>query len=380
MALKTLKKPNHTSVSVQVKNTLLKRIRTGYYRPGERMDAIRKIADEFKVSSLTVQKACKLLEQEGAIIPVPQSGLYVSESFLEKPARQMRIVFVFPEVEISPRVLHLENWGLNSELTRGFQAGVQENGAKLDFLYIDQTVSSREMYAHARKIREKYDFAIFASHQLPELQQILASEGFPFFTLCDNPDQVIRGAIPFYYDHGKALEYLLDLVKSNKPEKILIVSNSETEDALTLSRADRFAELCMDAGYSRKQITHHVMSQDDSESLLPVLAAHRNSFIFSNNAYLVRNIYIAAMKNGLIPGRDLMIAAIATGVTFTGLIPSLTYVRVPVFELGLQVIRTACKMFKDEVTELKKWDPVLPELIINESVKITKNKIKGVAS
>ena len=70
-----------------------------------------------------LERYCKMLEQEGAIIPVPQSGLFVSESFLEKPARQMRIVFVFPEVEISPQVLDLEGWGLISELNRGFHAG-----------------------------------------------------------------------------------------------------------------------------------------------------------------------------------------------------------------------------------------------------------------
>ena len=380
MKIKTLKRNTTPAPSVQLKETLLNRIRTGYYSPGKRMDAIRKIADEFKVSTLTAQKACKMLEQEGAIIPVPQSGLFVSESFLEKPAQQMRIVFVFPEVEISPKVLDLEGWGLISELNRGFHAGAQENGVRLDFLYIDESSHPRELLAYAEKIREEYDFAVFSSSQLELIQKELAVVKFPFFTLCDDPANVVEGALPFYYDHDKALEYLLDLIKAEPPEKVMILSSHATQDKFSIIRAEKFHQLCCNAGYKPENILSIAVDREDKNVLKSLLAENKGAFIFCNNAYLVRNIYIAAMQNGQIPGRDFSIAAIATGVTFTGLIPSLTYVRVPLFDLGLQVIRTACAIFQSGMKKKVNMEVVLPELIINETTNITKNKLKGVAS
>lgn len=380
MTNKTLKKTTSPSVSVQLKEKLLNRIRTGYYRPGERMDAIRKIADEFKVSTLTAQKACKLLEQEGAIIPVPQSGLFVNEAFFNKPAQQMRIVFVFPEVEISARVLDMEGLGLISELNRGFQAGAQENGIKLDFLYINKASTSREQLAYARQIRNDYDFAIFSSIQLPLVQKELVAADFPVFALCDEPKTAISGTIPFYYDHQAALEYLLDFVRDGRPEKIVTVSSCERQDSGTKKRVSLFTELCKNAGYENEQILPYIVDKQDINTLEKILQENKGAFIFCNDAYLVRNIYIAAMRNGQIPGRDFMVAAIATGFTFTGLIPSLTYVRVPTFELGLQMIRTACTMYCTGAKKPLETEIVRPELIINESAILKNNKTEGVAS
>ena len=81
-----------------------------------------------------------------------------------------------------------------------------------------------------------------------------------------------------------------------------------------------------------------------------------------------------ANENNMIPGKDFQIMAIASGVTFMGLIPSLSYVRVPMYELGLQLLRTAYSKFIDPEKTLV-WDPVMPELIQNEtSIHYNKNK------
>lgn len=380
MKLKTLKRNTTPAPSVQLKETLLNRIRTGYYSPGKRIDAIRKIAEEFKVSTLTAQKACKLLEKDGAIIAVPQSGLFVNESFFNNPVQQMRIVFVFPEVEISARALDMEGLGLISELNRGFQAGAQENGIRLDFLYIDKASTAREQLAYAHQIRNDYDFAIFSSAQLPMVQNELVASGFPVFALCDDPKTAISGTIPFYYDHQAALEYLFEFVKNGRPEKIVTVSSLDLRDSGMKERVALFSEFCIHAGYKKEQIHSCFAEKQDIGILEKILQENKGAFVFCNDAYLVRNIYIAAMRNGQIPGRDFMVAAIATGFTFTGLIPSLTYVRVPTFELGLQMIRTACTMFRTGTKNPGKIDVVQPELIINESAILTNNNNKGVAS
>ena len=178
------------------------------------------------------------------------------------------------------------------------------------------------------------------------------------------------------------LEYLLELVKRIQAEKVMILSSSALQDEFSKLRAEKFRELCRNIGCHAENIITQTLDPNDNTTLKSLLNENKDAFIFCNNAYLVRDIYIAAMQNGQIPGHDFAIAAIASGVTFTGLIPSLTYVRVPMFELGLQVIRTACAIFQSGMKKKMDMEVVLPELIINESSTITKtkNKVKGVAS
>ena len=76
----------------------------------------------------------------------------------------------------------------------------------------------------------------------------------------------------------------------------------------------------------------------------------------------------------MIPGKDFQIMAIASGITFTGLIPSLSYVRVPLYEVGLQLIRMAHRKFRNPGADIR-WEPVQPEIVLNETSKL-KNKNK----
>ena len=162
----------------------------------------------------------------------------------------------------------------------------------------------------------------------------------------------------------------------------MILSSSAAQDEFSKIRAVKFRDLCSNIGCHAENIIAQTLDPKDNTTLKSLLKENKDAFIFCNNAYLVRNIYVAAMQNGQIPGRDFSIAAIASGVTFTGLIPSLTYVRVPLFELGLQVIRTACAIYQSGMKMKMDMEVILPELIINESSTITKtkNKVKGVAS
>ena len=66
------------------------------------------------------------------------------------------------------------------------------------------------------------------------------------------------------------------------------------------------------------------------------------------------------------PGKDFQITAIASGVTFTGLIPALTYVRVPMYEIGYNLIQSISDMRRNGSKSFR-WQPVEPELIAGET-------------
>jgi len=73
------------------------------------------------------------------------------------------------------------------------------------------------------------------------------------------------------------------------------------------------------------------------------------------------------------PGKDFQITAIASGVTFTGLIPALTYVRVPMYEIGYRLIESISDMQRDG-SKIFRWQPVEPELIAGETCRKAERK------
>ena len=135
-----------------------------------------------------------------------------------------------------------------------------------------------------------------------------------------------------------------------------------------------FLNLCKKHGIERPRIQYHIFDENNRCTISQRLKENHGAFIFCNNAYLVRDIYVAAYENSMIPGKDFQIMAIASGITFTGLIPSLSYVRVPLYEVGLQLIRMAHRKFRNPGADIR-WEPVQPEIVLNETSKL-KNKNK----
>ena len=78
--------------------------------------------------------------------------------------------------------------------------------------------------------------------------------------------------------------------------------------------------------------------------------------------------YEACSELGIQIGTELKVAAIASGMTFQGLIPSLTYVKVPMFELAVNIVRDTCRLICDgvSVSELRR-EKYLAPLIIGKS-------------
>ncbi|MBR4665050.1 MAG: GntR family transcriptional regulator [Lentisphaeria bacterium] len=349
-----------------LKDALLSRIEQGYYKPGERIDTVRKLSAEFGVSSLTVQKACKLLEEENCLISMPQSGLFVPENFFERPGKPLRMVFVFPEMAISSQVLEMEQWGLSSELYRGFLAAAQKHSVQLDFLHINQNSSFREKFRQIEKIHENYDCAIFVGDQNRDIQLELAEQDFPVFTVADQPELIPGPLKPIYYDHGKALDLVLDSALNSGVGRIALLTLRIRNENYLGTRHSCFVSLCRRNGIGPDRLFAQILDENDLYQLPEILKRIRGSFIFCNNAYLVRDIFVAARKNGMIPGKDFQIMAIASGVTFTGLIPALTYVRVPMYEIGYNLIQNSSDMRRDG-SKAFRWQPVEPELIAGET-------------
>ena len=362
-----LNRKNGVPLPDQIKEEILARIQNGCYKPGERIDTVRKLAAEFGVSSLTVQKACRMLEEDNCIISMPQSGMFVPENFFEQSGKPQRMMFVFPETEISSRVMDMENWGLSSELYRGFLAGSQKYPVQLDLLHISQDSSFREKFRQIERIRDKYDCAVFSGNQNMDIQLELADKGFRVFHITDQPKKVPAPLIPVFYDHEKALELVMDSALASGMKKWAVLTLRRSAEQYLELRHSRFLRMCRErGGIGSRRLFARIFDDGDRGQLPDMLKQLRGSFIFCNNAYLVRDLYIAAQKNGMVPGRDFRIMAIASGVTFTGLIPALTFVRVPMYEIGYTLMKRICEASRPGFENFR-WDPVDPECIAGET-------------
>ena len=88
-----------------------------------------------------------------------------------------------------------------------------------------------------------------------------------------------------------------------------------------------------------------VLPEDETlkDVLFRQLSGTRPDFIFCNNVYLVPEVYRACMKHRLLIGNEVRIGGQGTGYTFQGIVPSLTYIKVPVFEAGQRLVELACE-------------------------------------
>lgn len=81
-------------IYMQIRNQILLGISDGRLAPGEQLPAVRRLADEMGVNSMTVNKAYQLLKQEGYIYTDRRNGAKVREQLeqtgeLTKESRDM---------------------------------------------------------------------------------------------------------------------------------------------------------------------------------------------------------------------------------------------------------------------------------------------------
>lgn len=67
----------------QIRNQIVMGISDGRLQPGEKLSAVRALADEIGINSMTVNKAYQLLKQEGDIVTDRRNGVCGGENFAQ---------------------------------------------------------------------------------------------------------------------------------------------------------------------------------------------------------------------------------------------------------------------------------------------------------
>lgn len=76
----------------QARELVLRRIRTGHYRPGQRLPSERELAQDLELSHITIRRGLRDLVEAGLIIRRPRIGTFVQETRSMELANRLAIV------------------------------------------------------------------------------------------------------------------------------------------------------------------------------------------------------------------------------------------------------------------------------------------------
>ena len=351
VGVRALHKDEAKPLPRQISSIIRLKIEQGEYPPGKKLKTIRQYANEFSVSPVTVIRALDILEEETLIERVPVKGVFVSREPGRK--RTLSACFAFPEKEIVPSPGGRENWSLNFELFQGLFSGARQNGIDLRFAYFEDDPSAELLEKQISALRN-FDFAVFTGGQLGKLQAA-ATAHLPVFGIASRRAPVIPGVVRVDYDRSGAEKMLLAYLLRMECRSAAAVT-----DLRGGLRGRRFIEAARASGVSVPGDGVWEIDPDDPErigKLRTRLLGEKPEFLFADSTESVPDIYEAAFDAGLMPGKDLIVTGIASGLTFEGLFPRLSYLRIPRFDMGQAVMAAAAKYFSGG----KKRDIVLPK-------------------
>ncbi len=91
-------------IYTQILEEMKKRIVSGYYKPGEKMLAVRELAQEARVNPNTMQKAMTELERENLVYTMRTAGRYITEDTdlidaTKKELAQSHVAYFYKQLE-----------------------------------------------------------------------------------------------------------------------------------------------------------------------------------------------------------------------------------------------------------------------------------------
>lgn len=338
-----IERNNSANLPMQLRDLLAARIDSAYYRNGQKMDSIRKLSNEFGVSAVTVSEAVKLLERDSYVVSMPGSGTYITRKN-KQSLKKLDIVLAFPEESISPEILGLEIWGINIEYYLGLLDGCRLHQAKLNFEYFEDHAKGIRLQQQLKLLR-KYDAAVFSGSQLLDLQKKF-SEYKPvvqIHTGHDNKetDRIINAN----YDREGALRLLVDHARDCGYKTSGVICRSACH-----LRADMFRQYAVKHGLSVADEVFIELSDiiDPGKKLFELFKSPLPDMVFLDDERLAVPFYEAAIEHNVKIGKDVGVVALASGFMFSGLIPALTYVKVPSYAIARNIITYLVKTLRND--------------------------------
>lgn len=337
-----LKKDEALDLPRQISNILRQRIESGEYLPGKRLGGIRQFAASFSVSPVTFIRALDILEAEKLIDRVPSKGIFVAER-LRNRKRRLKACFAFPEKSMDLQTANSENYSTNSEFYRGMMTGAKNAGADLQFSYFEDHVHSAKLKHQLALIRQ-FDFVIFPSVQLGKLQKLASEKCIVFqraMRMPDLPDRIIT----LDYNRQDARDRLFSMYLNSGCKSAAVIASAERE------RVTEFLEHVRSVGGKVPNGGAFYLGKHDTSSakaqIREILTKLRPEFIFCDYTDMVNTVYEVTLEEHLTIGKDFQMTGISSGVPLMNLLPRYTFLQIPHFEFGKEVMERSAEAIRN---------------------------------
>lgn len=342
-----------TSLYIQIKNDLIKRIKSGEIPPSSKLPSERELAETLGVSRSTAKQAIQELETEGYIERIPTRGSFV-RNLSEGKLKQTNIILAFPEESISIEKLNYANWAADSEYYRGMMASSGKYNLRVTFQHFEDSEEKGIIQKQVKDIME-FDGAVFIGHQLSFLKRELQKAGIPLVSIDTQPLPEKIGAL-ISYNRAEAIAESARFLVDSGYKKMGIIYPGEDDRP----KVDICLEIFRNGGCECRP--DWILSVDRNEEkaywqLKRALSENLNevpeAFFCASQIYSFALIGIAAERGWKIPD-DIGIFGYSNNMALRPTVPSLTHLYVPHFEMGMEACRALSENYlMDRILQAK---------------------------
>lgn len=360
MSIQVVDRNNPLPRYVQAMLIIQQRIRSGRYRPGERIPGERDLAAELRVSQMTMNRALMELEKEGWIRREHGRGTFVPEDFCPPPPEVLQIGVVAH----IPAEHALEDFYLGS-LFRGMQRAIVNSSVSLSVLQVpaDEIEKIREALLDGLLVLDMLEQNVEKVNQLYRegLKMVVIGASWKGLEVPFVDSDNVAGT-------RAALEHLLGLGHRRIGGVFALPNTCNTQDRLrTFREILQERGIQIDDAFLLMEEEAISISETGREKLRWMLrSSARPTAFFCGGYYLALNVMRIAREEGLHIPEDLSVVGFDDPVSAALLSPPLTTVRQPLDEMGRLATETLLEWLKN--TAPPRHGVVLPtHLMVRQS-------------
>ncbi|MEM9913454.1 MAG: GntR family transcriptional regulator [Planctomycetota bacterium] len=346
--LKPIQSKPGAPLYVSVKDAMLEAIRTGHYKPGDRLPSTKSLSEQLAVSLVTTHRAMQELEVSGVVDRVQGRGTFIKDR-QDPTGRRTRLALILQTQASLADFYH-------GQLLEGMHRASREENADLLILQYEQKLQADcQGYLLVNPLPEAIDQ--FKTDHPRDTSLLLVGAQHPATPSVDvdNTD-LIHQAVKHVHRLGhQRIAYL----------------GGASELSNSRDRQSGFLGVCRELGIPADQCQQldaesWRLSDKEKMSLSQLLASpQRPTAMIAGGYYLSLDVYNAANTLGLSIPRELTVVGVDDPPSATHLYPPLTTFRQPLVELGYAAISRIVQMIHagsaDQANQKLKADLIIRE-------------------
>lgn len=336
----------------QLCRKLVADIQNGILKPGKRIPGDRALAKKYDISRGTVIEALSVLEEQHYIERIPSRGSFVTDDALSQISA-IKIAFPCPEKSLTEAELgHMENWAAVSDAYRGLVSKAKSFNAEITFMHFEEPEDEASLARYLKKI-DTFDGIVFVGHQLETFRKAVIAKNKPCVIINHYPE-LDAGCPMIIPDVDKGFEELFRHISLNGYKKIRILTPKlNPKESMTELKLKKLHKYASENGLAFEKDGILQIDENSPDELKKILSP--DSFrkgkdaVFFNHTDFAVPFYEFCNDNGLQIGKDVGAFGYATGITFQGLVPPLTYSRINHFNIG----EAACELLVRKIRSIR---------------------------